>query len=160
MRYYSVHTPPDDPQSPERFAFIKDGFSWPAFFVPILWILWHRLWLALVWYIVFVLLVAWTGRLTTEGTAFAVAILGSLLLGLEGNNLRRLAVEGRGWGEIGSSFGRNIGEAEARFFTSGDSGLDPLDRRAAMLRAAYSSEPPGPVASDEPILGLFPEPER
>ena len=49
MRAYTVHAPPDEPAAPERFAFVKDGFSWPALFVPILWILWHRLWLTLVW---------------------------------------------------------------------------------------------------------------
>ncbi len=51
------------PLSPESFCFVKDGFSWPALFFPLLWILWHRMWLTLVYYIVFVLVVAWAGRL-------------------------------------------------------------------------------------------------
>jgi Protein of unknown function (DUF2628) len=160
MRYYSVHAPPDAPDEPERFAFIKDGFSWPAFFVSVLWMLWHRLWLALVWYVVFLLSVAWIGRLVSQDAATVVAVLGTVLLALEGNNIRRRSLEGRGWDEIGASFGKGISEAEARFFAGGPAEPDPRDRRAAMLRAAYSPEHPGPVASDEPILGLFPEPEK
>lgn len=159
MRYYSVHAPAEEPDSPERFVFIKDGFSWPALFVPVLWILWHRLWLALVYFIVFVLVVAWTGRLATDDIALVVAILGTLLFALEANNIRRLSLERRDWDEVGSSFGKNISEAEARFFATGPEPTDALDRRAAMLRAAYAPER-GHAASDEPILGLFPEPER
>jgi hypothetical protein len=158
MRYYSVHAPLGEPVSPERFVFIKDGFSWPAFFVPVLWILWHRLWLTLVWYVVFVLSVAWIGRLVSQDVASIVAILGTVLLALEGNNIRRMALESRDWEEIGASFGKTISEAEARFFAVGATEPDPLDRRAAMLRAAYAE--PGHETSDEPILGLFPEPDK
>jgi hypothetical protein len=162
MRYYSVHAPDDEPDSPERFVFIKDGFSWPALFVPILWMLWHRLWLALVYYVVFVLLIAWTGRLANEDIAVVVAILWSLLFALEANSIRRLSLEDRGWDEVGSSFGKDITEAEARFFATG-SGKQPetgaLDRRAVMVRAV-ASPAPRLQTTDEPILGLFPEPER
>jgi len=159
MRYYSVHAPLGEPPSPERFIFIKDGFSWPAFFVPSLWILWHRLWLTLVWYVVFVLAVAWIGRLVSQDVASIVALLGTVLLALEANNIRRIALEKRDWEEIGASFGKNISEAEARFFAIGPEQADPLDRRAAMLRAAYAPEP-GHETTDEPIFGLFPEPDK
>ena len=159
MRYYSVHAPPEEPTAPERFRFVKDGFSWPALFVPILWILWHRLWLTLVWYVVFVLVVAWAGRLVNDDVAFVVAVLGSVLFALEANNIRRLSLESRGWNEIGSSFGQNLDEAEARFFATGPDRPETVDRRAAIERAAYAPER-RPEAADEPILGLFPEPER
>jgi len=127
--------------------------------VPSLWILWHRLWLTLVWYVVFVLAVAWIGRLVSQDVASIVALLGTVLLALEANNIRRIALEKRDWEEIGASFGKNISEAEARFFAIGPEQADPLDRRAAMLRAAYAPEP-GHETTDEPIFGLFPEPDK
>lgn len=159
MRHYSVHAPSDEPDSPELFVFIKDGFSWPALFVPILWMLWHRLWLALVYYIVFVLLIAWTGRLANEDIAVVVAILWSLLFALEANNIRRLSLEDRGWDEVGSSFGKDITEAEARFFAVSPVLDASMDKNAVIARAAYARGP-HPQATDEPIFGLFPEPER
>jgi hypothetical protein len=159
MRYYTVHAPDDEPDSPEEFLFIKDGFSWPALFVPILWILWQRLWLTLVYYIVFVLVVAWAGRLLSDDVAGVVAILGALLFAFEANNMRRLTLEGRGWDEVGSSFGKDITEAEARFFAGGPVREVAIDKNAVIARAAYTPEH-RPPASDEPILGLFPEPER
>jgi membrane-bound ClpP family serine protease len=66
-------------------------------FLPILWILWHRLWLTLIGYIIFVLLIAWTGRLATEQIATILAILGAILFALEANNVRRLSLARRGW---------------------------------------------------------------
>jgi len=170
MRAYTVHAPPGDrteqPANPEKLAFVKDGIAWPALFVPILWILYHRLWLTLVWYIVFALFVAWIGRLWHEDTATIVAVLGAILFALEANNIRRLSLNGRGWREAGGSFGRNLEEAEARYFgapslASGESRQpEPQpDRRTAIARAAYP-DPERRDHSDEPIFGLFPQPER
>ena len=145
MRYYSVHAPAEATDDPERFAFVKDGFSWPALFVPVLWILWHRLWLALVWYIVFVLIVAWTGRLASEDAAMVVAFARRPASCARGQQYPpRWRCENRGWDEVGASFGRNLDEAEARFFgrarqPAGRAWIR-LDRRAAMLRAAYAPE--------------------
>lgn len=159
MRYFSVHAPDDEPDAGERYLFVKDGFSWPAFFVPILWILWHRLWLTLVWYIVFVLVVAWTGRLMGDSAAVWVALLGNVLFALEANNLRRLALEDRGWSGIGSSFGRDMEEAEARFFGAGARTAVAPDENAVISRGGYTPDHRSHSA-DEPIIGLFPEPER
>lgn len=159
MRYYSVHAPVGDAASADRFVFVKDGFSWPALFVPVLWLLWHRLWLALVYYVIFALCIAWTDRLAGDNVAVILAILFSLLFAAEANDIRRLELEGHGWDEVGSSSGRNVSEAEVRFFADGSERSDSLDRRAAMLRAVAAEEP-GHEASDEPIFGLFPEPER
>jgi hypothetical protein len=161
MRYYTVHSPDGDYETPEDYLFVKDGFSWPALFVPLIWIIWHRLWLVLVWYVVFILVVIWAGRLLNDDIATAVAILGSLLFAFEANNMRRHALEDRGWQEVGSSFGKDITEAEARFFAgaTADAAASAADKNDIIARAAYTPEHRPPV-SDEPIIGLFPEPER
>lgn len=159
MRYYSVHAPDDEPDSPERYAFVKDSFSWPALLVPILWILWHRLWLTLLYYVVFLVVVAWTARLLGDLAATVLGAIGLIVFALEANNIRRLSLESRGWREVGSSFGRNLEEAEARFFGAGAEATVASRKEAVIARAAYM---PGqrPQAADEPIFGLFPEPER
>jgi len=157
MRAYTVHAPADDPAAPEKFAFVKDGFSWPALFAPILWILWHRLWLTLVAYVIFVLVVAWAGRLVSEDAAFIVAILGSLLFAIEANNIRRMSLANRGWSDLGASSGQNLDEAELRFFDEwrgGNAASDPAAKPVTRTPDARLSD------SEGPILGLFPEPER
>jgi hypothetical protein len=159
MRFYSVHAPPGQPDLKERFRFVKDGFSWPALLVPLPWLLWHRLWLALVWYVVFVLVVAWAGRLGGEDLALYLAVIGTVFLALQANDVRRAALDRRGWEEVGTSFGKDIVEAEARFFAERPVEQNPLDRRAAMLRAAYAPQH-RLQAAEEQVIGSFPEPER
>ena len=157
MRAYTVHAPADDPAAPEKVAFVKDGFSWPAFFAPILWILWHRLWLTLVAYIIFVLVVVWTSRLVSDEAAAIVAIFGSLLFALEANNIRRMSLANKGWSDLGASSGQNLDEAELRFFDKWRGANAASDTAAKPV-----VRPPDIRLSDSegPILGLFPEPER
>ncbi len=58
MSVYTVHEPPlrgaDASAEPERFVFVRDGFHWWAFLLAPLWMLWHRLWLVFVIYLVVV----------------------------------------------------------------------------------------------------------
>ena len=60
MSVYTVHVPPAraqaSPPDPERFVFVRDGFSFWAFLLGPLWMLWHRLWLVLIGYLVLVIL--------------------------------------------------------------------------------------------------------
>jgi hypothetical protein len=55
MAVYTVHEPPpkrfEQTSDPERFAFVRDGFSFAAFMFGPLWMLSHRMWLALVGYV-------------------------------------------------------------------------------------------------------------
>ena len=56
MSIYTVHEPPlranEDVPDPERFVFVRDGFSFWAFLLAPLWMLRHRLWLVLIGYVV------------------------------------------------------------------------------------------------------------
>ncbi len=162
MRAYTVHAAPghvDDADAPEKFVFIKDGVSWPALFLPVPWILWHRLWLTLMAYVIWVLLVMWAERLAGEMPATVLAILGAILFALEANNIRRWSLARKGWRDIGGSFGDNLDEAEIRFFDKwGKPDPAAAAPREAIARAAYP--PPRRRDADEPIFGLFPEAER
>jgi hypothetical protein len=63
---------------------------------------------------------------------------------------------------MGSSFGQNLDEAEIRYFekwTKAGKEVRSADRRTTIARAAYP-HPETHDRSDEPIFGLFPEPER
>src|SRR3954466_5710068 len=95
MPVYTVHAPVADGaaahRATERFVFVRDGFHFWAFVLGPLWLAWHRLWLALIGYIVaiaaieFVLLQLRAG----SGTRFMAVFLIALLMGLEAASLRR-----------------------------------------------------------------------
>ena len=45
MKFYSVHLRRHGLDPDRDLRLVKEGFSWPAFFLVFLWALWHRLWL-------------------------------------------------------------------------------------------------------------------
>ena len=101
-------------------VFIKDGFSWLAFLIPVFWMLWHRLWLPLAAYVSAVALVAVAGYLLPlpDGLTASIGLLANFFMGLEGNNFRRKALAKRGYEEVADIVAQNNEEASFRFFAT------------------------------------------
>jgi hypothetical protein len=164
MSIYTVHQPPLDfgaaATDPYRFVFVRDGFSWWAFLLTPLWMLWHRLWLALTVYLLLAAAVD-AGLRVLGASAFLLIVAGvliSLLAGLEAGSLRRLKLSRRHWRNIGVVTGENLEHAERRFFDAWMRRA-PAQRPAApaSMPASGSAAPPLSVASSG-VIGLFPEP--
>ena len=62
MSIYTVYEPPlrghESAPDPERFVFVRDGFSIWAFVLAPLWMLRHRLWLAFVGYVIVIVMLS------------------------------------------------------------------------------------------------------
>lgn len=122
MQAYTVYESPapaaDRVDRAEALVFVKDGFSWAAFLFAPIWMLFHRLWLALLGYAVAV------AGLQVLGWAFGqqsvwmplVALGFNLILGFEANSLRRWTLERKGWSMVGAATGPNFAAAERTFF--------------------------------------------
>ena len=164
MTIYTVHEPPlpagGAVPDPQRFVFVRDRFSLWAFLLTPLWMLWHRLWLVLAIYLVVAAGLHWTldyvGASAT--TMFLIALLISLLVGLEAATLRRFTLGRRGWVNVGIVNGVDLQDAEQRFF-------DGWLRRARAQPGAAAPAPPKAAATSVPraphdggVIGLFPEP--
>ena len=172
MSVYTVHEPPlravDDLADPERFVFVRDGFYVWAFLLTPLWLLWRRLWLVLVGYLVF--LAALDVALAIAGASAAVVtlvnVIVSLLIGLEASTLRRFTLRRRGWRNVGIVSGDDREDAECRFFddwarakpaqaATPPAGTPPVSPRPP---AASAHPPQAAPSSASGIIGLFPEP--
>jgi hypothetical protein len=170
MPVYTVHAPTANAgiAAIERFAFVRDGFHfWAAVFGP-LWLVRHRLWLALIGWIIVILAVdvGMTG-LGANGTAILLAnVLIALLMGFEASSVRRWTLSRRNWCQLDIVVARNQEAAERRFFdrwtakqrvvndqTAVDRGAPPPTRD--IPGQAFSRPPPLP---QNEIIGLFPEP--
>ncbi len=174
VKVFIVMTPPvlpeigPDPEwQAERMVFVKDGFSLAALLIPVLWLVWHRMWLPLLAYLAYLVLLG-TIELSIGQLASSVIALGcGLLFALEANNLRRWSLAAKGWGTVGEAVGRNRNEAEFLFFRDWANPSTGDGRQAE--KAGGEPAPPtkpaagGPQSRDpeEPaIFGLFPEAER
>jgi len=167
MAIYTVHQPPFGSGAaaaePYRFVFVRDGFSWWAFLFTPLWMLWHRLWLVLVLYVLLSASLE-AGLRALGGPIFTLVLVGlliSLLVGLEASTLRRFKLARRHWRNIGVVTGDGPEEAERRFFDAWIRQTPPRRPAPPSAPAAVSGGPAGPVGpAPAPfgVIGSFPEP--
>jgi hypothetical protein len=161
MAVYTVHQPPLPANAssppPERFVFVRDGFSRAAALIGPLWMLRHGMWLVLLGYAVVLVLLGGVLRLVqgTEAASVSVSLLLALLIGFEAGTLRRFTLARRRFRNVGVVVADDVELAERRFFD-------------AWVNAAAAGEP-APASSGMPasfivprgspdVIGLFPEP--
>ena len=162
MTIYTVHEPPlrdeDAAAGADRFVFVRDGFYGWAFLLAPLWMLWHRLWLALLGYVA--LIAALQTGLWLLGASgmvkFIVGVLVSLLIGMEAASLRRWTLSRRKWKNVGVVVGSDIETAERRFFDTWVERKLPSQTITASMPLATTLRLP---AASPDVIGLFPEPE-
>ena len=161
MAVSTVHAPAgygvDVRARPDQFVFVRDGFYFWAFVLSILWLVWHRLWLALLGYLALTLAVEialWSFG-ASAGTRFVVMGLIALLLGLEAGSLRRWKLSRRKWRQIDVVVADSEEAAERRFF---DRWHAAAPRDGAHGGAALHPLPHASLAQPAGIIGLFPEP--
>ena len=142
----------------DRFVFLRERFNWAAFLFGPLWMIWRRLWLVLIIYLIVLGLIEFgLRRLGIDSQArFTVYFLVRLLVGMEAATLRRWTLLRRGWRDRGIVVADDLEMAERRFFDwwSVDRPMPP-------------PPPPPPPPSYAPasnfgagagVIGLFPEP--
>ena len=172
MPVYTVHAPAAAKAgiaAADRFAFVRDGFHFWAALTGGLWLAWHRLWLALLgWILVLVAVAVGLSALGAGGGAiFWANVMVALLMGFEAASLRRWTLSRRNWRQLDIVVADDEESAERRFFDRWTAKQRALsDDQAAVDRGAppptrdipgqaFSKPPPMPGNS---IIGLFPEP--
>jgi len=122
MIVYTVHEPGHPSHSLEErtdsVVFIREGFTWWGFLFGPLWLLYNALWLELLFALLLGAGVA--GGLTELGLKDQAAGIANLLLmliiGFEGNGLRRWRLERNGYSYLASVAANGLEEGERRFF--------------------------------------------
>jgi Protein of unknown function (DUF2628) len=172
MPVYTVHAPMGnnaDIRATDRFAFVRDGFHVWAALLGVIWLAWHRLWLALIgWIVLMTVIDVAMVRFGVSGTAvFLVDALLALLMGFEAASLRRWTLSRRNWRQLDIVVAADEEAAERRFFDRWTAKQRaPSNDQSAVDRGgppptrdipgqAFSRPPPLPQSE---IIGLFPEP--
>ncbi|WP_027581381.1 DUF2628 domain-containing protein [Bradyrhizobium sp. Ai1a-2] len=172
MPVYTVHAPVGnsaDLAATDKFTFVRDGFHFWAAVASVIWLAWHRLWLALIGWVVLIAVIDYglaklgIGR----GTILAVNVVLALLLGFEAASLKRWTLSRGRWRQLDIVVADDEESAERRFFDrwaaahrglvndqwSVDRGGPPPTRN--IPGQPFSKPPPLPQGG---IIGLFPEP--
>ena len=169
MPVYTVHAPlanDADAAATDRFTFVRDGFHFWAAVLGVVWLAWHRLWLALLGWIVLMAVIDFAiVRLgMTAGSILLADILLAVLLGFEAASLERWTLSRRKWRQLDIVVADDEEAAERRFFERWTaSRRAPNNDQPAVDRGSPppTREVPGQPFSKPPpgdIIGLFPEP--
>lgn len=146
----------------ERIVFVREATAWSAILFAPLVLIAHRLWLALVLYVLAqVLILLVVANLDLGDAENLLLLLPNLFVAFELSALRRRKLAARGHEEIGVVVAPNREAAERRFFESWlEAGGRPAPAVAAATRPA--EPPPGYVARPpaNSVIGLFPEAGR
>ena len=147
MAVYTLHMRGDGPDAARAAVLVPEGFSKSAFVFGIFWFLRHRLWLAALAWIFALLLLGLASSVLSVSATFWLAVLFTVLTGLEANALHRRALVRRGYpiADIVVAAGRDV--AERQFFARFDDEPAPPSRPATRSAGAPA------------VLGLFPEAE-
>jgi hypothetical protein len=117
MASFYVLTPPDMTDPEKQTLFVRDGFSWLAFILPLPWMLVRRLWLAaalsLAFYLVAVIVAENTGL---DGLPIAYSFVLALWTALEGGQARVRSLQRRGWELKATISAHDVDEAEELYF--------------------------------------------
>ncbi|QIB34017.1 DUF2628 domain-containing protein [Ancylobacter pratisalsi] len=169
MAIWTVFEPADTEATTQLWAqeivFLREGFSWSALFLAPLVLLFHRLWLGFLAYLLIqAALVGTVFALDVDSDALVLLCLTHLAVALMLPDLRRGKLALAGFEEAGVVVARRLEEAEQRYFearligglvTPRDTGRQP--RREAVA-SSLSLMPARPVEGT--VLGLFPEAGR
>lgn len=155
MATYMVYVPMDigDPvRRADRTIFVRDGFSRAAFVFGPLYLLYRRLWLAAIGWLVVATALAFGVHALNLAPGAVAALFGllALLTGYEAGTMRQAGLRRRGYAFAALLAGLPRPQAERAFFAG--EGADPLSsRRAAAIGSPDAVEPPA-------IIGSFPNP--
>jgi len=172
MPVYTVHAHVADGANlaaTDRFVFVRDGFHFWAAVAGVIWLIWNRLWLALIGWVAVTLAidVGMAALGATSGAILFVDLLLALLMGFEAASLQRWTLSRRKWRQLDIVVADDEESAERRFFdrwTAKQRGLSndqwAVDRGAPpptrnIPGQPFSKPPPLPQGG---IIGLFPEP--
>ena len=143
-------------EAADRVVFLREKFSWPALFFTPVWLLWSRLWLSFLGWLVLTAAIAagMTVLGLKEWAGFAAVAIPSLIAGFEATPLKRRKLLRRGFRETSVIVADDRDTAERRFFAAWIANADKKTERKAPPPVSVPPAPPPPSG----VIGLFPEP--
>lgn len=162
MPVYTVHAPSrGGNDTADRVVLVRDGFHVWAALAGGLWLIAHRLWIALFGYLVaiFALIVTLKFLRVDSASTFAVLFVMAVLMGLEAASLQRWTLSRGRWRQLDVVVAEDRDAAERRFFDRWASGRAAANIDMATDRGGAPTLRPGTVQGDpHDVMGLFPQP--
>lgn len=164
MTQFTIHEPTDPPAGimarADATRFVKEGMAWWALFLPMVWLLYHRMWLIFVGFVVamFALEFGLYYAGVPDSISMWTSILFSIVFAMHANDLRRWTLSRRGFSMVGAVSGKGQRECELKYFASWPETEPPVKPPSTPAKPVNLPAIRRQPADRDAVIGLFPEP--
>lgn len=118
VKIYTVHVKPQDKGVHHKPVFVKEGFNFAAFVLPLLWALYKRLWIPAVLIGLFDLafIALMTQQILAQSSLNALDLTFRVLVGYQANDWLRACLNRQGYVMSDISAADSLLRAEQRYF--------------------------------------------
>jgi hypothetical protein len=151
MATFLVLIPPGARPGDENARILRDRFSWIALVLPVVWLLWHRAWLAAA--LAFALQSlgsALSGHPYFGLAGFALSLATGLLVALEGPSMVQVRLERKGWTLDAAIAAPDRATAEEIYYMTNQTGERPAQADPTTVMPASGTS----TRRHAPMLGL------
>ncbi|MEO3387132.1 DUF2628 domain-containing protein [Mesorhizobium sp. CAU 1741] len=158
MASYVVMEPPA--RGSDEAVLVRDGFHFLAFLLPVVWLLFNRLWIETLAVVVAGMVLAAIGSFAGFGNVATIAsLMLAVLVGLEASTLKIAALRRRGWREWGVVEANDGRDAEIRYLAGVDE-EEPDERPEVPPQPATQTPTRHDARGSGPVLGMLGYPGR
>jgi hypothetical protein len=151
MATFLVLIPPGTTSGDENARIVRDRFSWVALVLPVIWLLWHRAWLAAALAFAVQSFGSVIGEHPVFGLAgFGVSLATGLLVALEGPSMVVASLERKGWTVDAVIAADDRATAEEIYYMENQTGDAPAPESARPVLPASETS----ARRHAPMLGL------
>jgi hypothetical protein len=118
IKLYTIHENPEREDPADRVEFVREGFSLGGFLFSIFWLLYHRLWLPALAYLVLLGTLAYMAEVQgfSEETVTIMQLVLQAMLGTVAFDLKRWALGRQGYRMAGVVAAENPIQAGQRYY--------------------------------------------
>lgn len=155
MASYIVLNPPGATGKDEDALFVRDGFSWFGFLLPLIYLLWHRLWLMGFALLGAIIGLSWLALLTELPVLpLILTIMAGLYVGLEGGRMCAAQRLKEGWTETSVVVASRLANAEGLYFGTESTDMELDDQSIGRFSWDEAKKQPASRGAG-PALGLI-----
>lgn len=124
LRVWTTHRRDAGLYAAPDVVLVKEGFCWPALLVPLVWALWHRMWLTFALLLLGATMLGMVATFAglTPAAELALGLGAAIYVGMSANDWRRASLRRRGWDEGPAVVAASQEGAELRLFQT-ESGM-------------------------------------
>ncbi len=155
MKTFCIYLPPDNMDNHSGAVFLPDDKPYFALLAPPIWLAWHRLWWALLIYLVIISAILLLILTPYRDAAVFISLIPGIYIWLEGHKLIHQRYELQGWIFQGVVGANSLDDAELKYYSYSQKNQSTVQDHELGKEASFAGNLAIP-SSTKQSLSIFP----